>query len=179
MRVTYQGSIPAPSALNTRFSFVDVASSIPVTRVTASPDVTVGVRFYVTRTLRCTGVKFYWIVTSGTKTLKVSLWDASNTRLKNASDATITGSGINRVYFSTAQTLTAGALYRVSAYQTDGTAYMKATISNVFDAMVPPRPFHAGGGVVYTQCTLYGAGDAHPGSTAASEAYAVEPILEE
>lgn len=176
MRTTYQGSVPAQPAETTGFSFVNIAANIPVTRVTTSPDVTVGTRWYVSRQLRCLGVRAYWIVPSGTKTLKVSLWDASNTRLATAS-ATITGTAVNSIYFSTPYTLTVGSLYRTSAYQTDGTSYMKATISGVFDNIVPPRPFHAGAGLVFTQCTLYGTGDVHPGSTAASEAYAVEPIL--
>lgn len=178
MRVTYQGSVPGKPAETTGFSFTAIAASIPVTRVTVTPDVTVGTRWYVSRALRCLGVRAYWIVPSGTKTLKVSLWDASNTRLANAS-ATISGSQVQSIYFATPYTLTPGSLYRSSAYQTDGTSYMKATISGVFDVMVPPRPFHAGAGLIFTQCTLYGAADTHPGSTAASEAYAVEPILAE
>lgn len=162
----------------TNLSIAAVGASIPVTRVTVSPDTTVGLRFYVTRALRCVGVRFFWLVPSGSKTVKVSLWNASNTRLANASgDVTGASGAVNEIFFSSPQTLAVGSLYRVSAYQTDAGAYCKATLSGVYDAAIPGRPFHMGSGVVVTQGTLYGAGDVHPGSTAGTEGYAVEPIV--
>lgn len=178
MRVTYQGSVPATPAESVLLSVARNGASIPVTRVTASPDITVGVRFYVTRVLRCTGVRFFWIVPTGTKDVKVSIWDSGGSRVATAT-MTVTGSAgaVNEAFFASPITLTAGALYRASAYQTDGTSYMKATISGVYDNYIPPRPFHAGAGVVFTACTSWVASDAHPTSTAASEGYAVEPIL--
>lgn len=178
MRTTYQGSVPATPAESVLLSIARNAVSIPVTRVTATPDITVATRFYTTRVLRCIGVRFFWIVPSGTKDVKTSIWDSGGSRVATAT-VTVTGSSgaVNEAFFASPITLTAGALYRSSAYQTDGTAYMKATISSVFDAYVPGRPFHAGAGIVFTACTNWIASDAHPTSTAASEAYAVEPIL--
>lgn len=141
----------------------------------AAGSVTTACQFAPTQDTNCIGVKFYWVSPGTSKTLKVSIWNSSGTRL--TSDTIVcAATGHYTVTFTTKQAVTAGNWYRVSIWENGGGSYTKATLSTVTN-YVPARPFVSGGYVVLA-VTPYATGDANPSSTATFEAYPIEPILE-
>lgn len=135
------------------------------------------IRFYPTVTAKIVGVRFYWASAGSAKTIKVSLWDDSSSRLATTTVA-VNASGVYEVNFTTPYALTAGTMYRLAFWENGGTKYTKATLST-FNTASPTRPAVCGGGawVLYT-VTAYGSGDVFPGSTATTEAYPIEPLLD-
>jgi len=133
---------------------------------------TVGVQFYTTKNITCTGVRFYWA--NANKTVKTQLWSNAGSSLASTTTS-VTSTGVYESVFSSPQTLSAGTLYKVSAWQTDGTNY---TASTGFGSTFPSRPFYGGGHLTYVVINFYVAGDAVPTSSAASEIYLLEPILQ-
>lgn len=130
---------------------------------------TVGCRFYANIDVNCIGVRFYWIA-AASKSVKVSLWDNTGTRLATAT-VTVPSTGIYAGFFASVA-LTAYALYRVTCWQTDGANYTNNSSTPYFN---PPV---LGGAAVFWDLTrLYLAGDAAPTTTAASEVYTSDPIL--
>ena len=108
---------------------------------------TCGVRFFCDRAKSCTGAKFYWPGGVGAKTIKVSLWDESGTRLANVS-VSVNAAGLYTATFGSPVSLTLGTRYRVSMWETGGSNYTKGTTS-VVNLWVPARQFYAGSGLYY------------------------------
>lgn len=173
----------------TRDPILKITESVPqITTTTLNTgNDTVGVQFLVTDSgMACTGVRFYWKV-SGSKNVKVSLWDAANTRLANTT-VTVATTGVYEGFFTTPQTLTIGALYRVSAWQTDGVNYTNTTkgdtgLNNYVSSRITNAstsiavPYYAGAGVTIVRLQMFGSGDVTPSSIASNEAYILEPIF--
>lgn len=155
-------------------NLVDILAAFATPTAVGTSVCTVGTSFFVTRAVKCTGVRFYWATAS--KQIKAQLWSGISS--VGSVTATTSGTGVFSFSFASPVTLSPNALYTVSCWQTDGLNYSKSTLSTA-DVYLPRRPYQAGGGVLMVaQATLYSLGDAKPTSTAASEAYAVEPILE-
>lgn len=167
--ITVPFANPMAALPNQMWSPTRSGASLGITN--AAGNFTVGTRFHVGQPgVSCTGVRFY-SPTAG-KSVKVSLWNAAGTRLDSV---TVTGAvGVNVASFSASTALTPHALYRVSMWQTDTVNYYPFPAAN---ANPPARPFYAGGVVVLDNIALFLAGDAAPITTAAAEAYPVEPIL--
>ena len=136
---------------------------------------TTGIRFFVTRSCNCTGVRV-WVIVPSSKSHKVSLWNAAGTRVTSATSVTAT-SGVYEILFSTPQALTAGTMYRVSAWETLGGTYSKITLASV-TAQLPTAPFWAGGLLVLMERNWFVAGDAYPNGAAGAEVYPIDPILD-
>ncbi len=154
------------------FRLTGTVSQLAVTQQAGS--FTGGVKFLVSESgLTCTGVRFYAVVASS-KTFKISIWDAAGVRLtSNTIVVPVTGTYV--ITFTSPQALTAGAMYRVSMWQTDGANYTKATLSGLI-GVVPSRPFFAGLATI-VDVSLFLAGDSAPTSAAATEAYLLEPLF--
>ncbi|MDX6480350.1 MAG: hypothetical protein QOG85_860 [Gaiellaceae bacterium] len=152
------------------YSLVNMSLSSQMTLDTPSGSFTVGQLFYVTETgMALIGVRFYWGVPN--KDIKVSLWNAANTRLQTAT-VSITAAGIYTAYFT--QALTQGAPYRISCWQTDG---VNTSRSSTVTGVVPQRPFFVNSGYVIQGSDRYHAGDAHPDTVSGSDLYLLEPIF--
>lgn len=132
---------------------------------------TVGTQFMVTRTVKCTGVRFHWGVAN--KTVKTQVWSDGGQSLANAS-VSVSATGSYESTFSSPVTLNAGQFYRVSAYQTDTSNYTSIPSSATG---FPARPFYAGGYITFVNIVLFQAGDAFPNTSAVTEYYAVEPRI--
>lgn len=131
-------------------------------------------RFFVDRTsMTLLGVRFWW-PGGASRTIKVSAWDASGTRLANTTVA-VSAAGFYQATFGSAVALTMAVIYRISLWDNSGVSYIKTT-SALANAMVPARAFYAGTGLYYEAITYFGAGDVFPNSTGA-EAYLMDPIL--
>lgn len=144
----------------------------------AAGSFSVGIRFYITRTdVACRGVRFWW-PTLQARVVRVSLWNSSGTRLRQI-DVPVSAVGAYEIGFTESLNLTVSDLYRVSVWETSGTVYPKTTLGGAFDTYMPPRPFYGARGLVMQQMTLFAAGDAAPGTTAGTEGYLVEPMLQE
>lgn len=137
----------------------------------ASGNGAVGTRFFANDDFTCIGVRFYWIVASS-KSVKVSLWDDSGTRLGSAT-VTVASTGVCGGFFS-GVSLTAYARYRVSAWQTDGLNY---TANSTTPYITGSN--NGGVGVFWDTVKLFAnsSGDLVPNTVATSETYGVEPIL--
>ena len=141
----------------------------------AAGNYTVGVRFHVSDPgISCTGARVYWAVSS-TKNVKVCLWDAANTLLATVTVA-VAATGVVEAVFGTPQTLTAGAAYRISCYQTDGANLSRATSASAV-GVVPARPFEAGQSLTIQDASLYAAGDAHPAGVSGTDLYLIDPVF--
>lgn len=151
------------------------ALGVAVSSASAAGSYTPGISFLLSRAMTCTGVRFFWPSGTGTKTVKVSIWNGAGTRLANGS-ASVTSNGILTINFSSSVSLNAGELYTIGYWETGGSIYIKATLSTV-NSWAPARPFYAGMGVFVEQITLFGTGDAKPTSTAGSEGYLCDPVL--
>lgn len=151
------------------------ALGVAVSSASAAGSYTPGISFLLSRAMTCTGVRFFWPSGTGTKTVKVSIWNGAGTRLANGS-ASVTSNGILTISFSSSVSLNAGELYTIGYWETGGSIYIKATLSTV-NSWAPARPFYAGMGVFVEQITLFGTGDAKPTSTAGSEGYLCDPVL--
>lgn len=141
----------------------------------ASGNFTTGVQFTVTGACNCVGVRFYVTATSGSKSYKVSLWNAAGTRVTNATIVCAT-TGVYEATFA-AQALLPGALYKVSIYETTGAKYQRCPLTTV-NGVMPARACYAGGKLVYETITYEIAGDNHPTTQDSSDAYMVEPMLD-
>lgn len=138
----------------------------------AGSNFTIGVLFHVLVAGKtCTGVRFYWGV--GSKTVKVSLWDAANTRLATVNVNT-TAAGIYTATWA-GVALTQGAAYRISCWQTDGANISKST---TISGVVPARPFQVSKfGYVIQAADRFHAGDAHPDTVSGTDLYLMDPTI--
>jgi hypothetical protein len=136
-----------------------------------SVNATTAVQFHVLSPVLCIGVRFY-CATSAAKTIKGKLYNAAGTLLGSASIST-SATGVYEVFF-TGAALTAHALYRACIWDQAGVSYFFYTPAN---ANAPPRPFYAGGVVVYNILGMNGTGDVAPTLNPGSEFYPIEPIL--
>jgi hypothetical protein len=132
---------------------------------------TSGIQFSVGRQVSCKGLRFYGVAAAA-KVVKCKLYNAAGVLLASASIG-ISKNGTYEVSWPPV-VLTPFALYRVCTWQTDGLNYYAFIAAS---ANAPARPFYAGGAVVINNFALFLAGDTAPTSTAASEAYPVEPVL--
>lgn len=151
------------------FSLARIAPS----RGTTGPpgNFTVGIRFMPTQNVACTGVRFFGATAN--KTVKVTLWTDAGSSLANTSVSVI-ATGSYEGTFATPQSLSAGTLYKVSAYQTDTSNYQSTPPNS---ASLPPRPFYGGGYLTYVTINLISAGDVVPVGLSTTEVYMLEPIL--
>lgn len=136
-----------------------------------------GIKFHVSVSCNCLGGRFYWSSAGSAKTVKLSLWSEGGSRLANVS-VSVNASGVYEATFSSPVALTQGTYYRISTWETGAGSYTKATLSS-FNTVSPTRPQVCGGGAyVLFEVTRYGSGDVFPNSTATTEAYPVEPLLD-
>lgn len=131
-----------------------------------------GGKFSPTRPCSCSGIRFYWVV-STTKTVKVTLWTDGGSSLATANQ-TVAATGLFETLFTTPISLTAGTLYRVGAWQNDGLNYTKENGPNF---TFPTFPFFTGDMYTLHNHNFFVAGDAMPTTAAISEVYGVDPIL--
>lgn len=163
------GQIVVTTSKDEIFSLARIASARGA--VSNSGNFTVGIQFMPTRDVTCSGIRFYWATAN--KTVKVTLWTNAGSNLANTS-VSVESAGVYEGTFTTAQSLTAGTLYKASAYQTDTSNYTGAAPNS---GSMPARPLYAGGYLTYTIINTFSAGDAVPTSLASTEIYFVEPIF--
>lgn len=123
---------------------------------------TCGVRFTPFQGIHVTGVRFYWPDTTS-KSVKVSLWNKAGTRLATATAAESTA-GIKSVSF-TSTALTAGQVYYVSGWITDGSLGMGYGVANtdlfIADSQVSVK-FPGSSVIMWTGWGADSAGDTFP-----------------
>jgi hypothetical protein len=138
---------------------------------------TVGCTFLVGQsgTWTCTGVVFYWVVASGTKSVKCSIWDSAGTRLANVTVSSVT-TGVWTGTFGSPVSLTVNAPYWIGCWQTDASNYVKSTRTTVANLYIPDGGIIGPGILVGNRC-MFASGDAKPTSLAATEMYLVQPVL--
>ena len=96
-------------------------------------DLTVGNLLLITRSgQNMEGARFYWGAAGGSKTVKVSLWDAASARQRNASVA-VSAAGFYSVSWDPIA-LTVFSAYRLSVWTTDGSGYFYMSTAN-YDAL--------------------------------------------
>jgi hypothetical protein len=105
--------------------------------------------------------------------VKVTLWTDGGSSLATANQ-TVASTGLFETLFSSPIALTAGALYRVGAWQNDGANYSKSAASSF---TFPTFPFFTGDLYTLHSHNIYAAGDAMPTTVSAVEVYGVDPIL--
>lgn len=160
-----------PTPVN-RLGFSMARIVLGATPLALSGSFSVGVKFSPRGACVCSGVRFYWVVASS-KTVKVTLWTDGGSSLATATQ-TVASTGLFEKLFTTPVSLTAGALYRVGAWQDDGANYTKA---NGPSLTFPTFPFFTGDMYTLHNHNFFVAGDAMPTTAAVSEVYGVDPIL--
>lgn len=104
------------------FSFVDFANNHTGATLNAG-NFSMGAIFYLVTPGSCTGGRFYWAGGAGAVTVKVSLWDSSNTRVKNASVA-VNAAGIYSVTFSSPHIINdIYQVYTIAMWEDSGTKF--------------------------------------------------------
>jgi hypothetical protein len=160
------------------WSLVDRSADLPLTLTSNTGSFTTGVKFQVQNLLTIKGVRFRYNST-GSKTIKVSLWDSSGTRLASGTISVTTGTAIYSALFDTPYTVTTSTQEKTltaSIWQNDGSNYNYTTA----DSSQPVLPFMAGPYLTYQNFSNYQAGDAFPNTTAGVEKYNyIEPIFNE
>lgn len=145
----------------------------------AAGSFTTGISFQVTRTVTCTGVRFY--KGGGTsRTFRCKLWNAAGAVLASVDVAT-TAAGVYVGTFATPQVLSqeagSGAVYKVSIWEITNSFYSRCATGT--PCILPPAatPFLASRAVIVKHLGAFFAGDANPTSEAAGERYPVEPVI--
>ncbi len=90
---------------------------------------TCGTRFMTSQAITVTGIQMYCPGTSA-KTVKLSLWNKAGTRLANVSVSCGSGASTTTGTFGSSQALSAGLLYYVSGWITDGSLGLGYGVAN-------------------------------------------------
>jgi hypothetical protein len=127
---------------------------------------TLAQRYQALKAVMISGVRVYWDG-SGTVSMKVSIWNAANTRVATAT-ASVSAAGDAEILFSEPYAISAGAIFRVSIW--NNSYYMYLT-----DSAALALPAAVGGGL-YLLGMKYGSGDGNPGDNSDLRV-PFEPIL--
>ena len=168
-----------PSSL----SWVDVASFVGVNSSTLAPGYTTGARYYTFSDRTILGARFYYKRVAATDNVRLSLWDASGTRITYV-DVSITTDGIHSAVFDTPQSISKYTKFTTTAWNTAGAGHSWFALGNFTRVRLPATAHNVsmimGPYLVCMDTGIYAAGDAFPDSQAdqSSAIYPVEPILD-
>ena len=153
-----------PKASDTLASMVDMLG--PNLSLVQNP-YTVGVEILPTKSMTCTGIRFY---AKAGVSYKACLWSPAGTLLATATLSSPASDGGASVSFASAVALSAWAKYRVSVY---ANCHLYCSAGYVYLGF----PFPGGPGWHYMQ-SCQNSADGYPSTTTTGYAYPVEPILE-
>lgn len=128
---------------------------------------TMAQRYQAMRAITISGVRLYWDGAYAV-TMKVSIWNAANSRVAVASASVPAVAGTVDISFTTPYEIAAGAIFRVSIW--NSAHYLFLT-----DSAALPLPALVGDGL-YLLSLMYGSGDSNPDG-GSSLLVPFEPIL--
>ncbi len=168
------GSASSVDFNNSSFSIVNLGQSGTISSSsTIQPS---GSTFYVTASIYCTGIRFYWKVQGTTpNTVDCSLWNSSATLLDHKS-TDISSDGVYTISFTSPIALSAFKKYTISIYSSSGyTFFLSASLS----ITVPSLPFYAGPYQTIVSLGVFSSSSSNviPTTVATNERYPIEPIL--
>lgn len=141
----------------------------PISVAPTNGNFTVGTRFSPNANMNITGAEFYINGTAIGKNVKVKLWTDAGVDLSGGGvtvNSVVAGGNIGT--FASPVAVTAGTIYVLTMYVTDGTKYM-------VDTDIPASVITAA--ISYYNNKRFVAGDAFPTTTAGSERYPINPTI--
>lgn len=153
------------------------ASGLPAS---LSGNYTVGMRFYPTRQIKITGIRFYW--PAGGHTVTVKLWSTTDGSAVASQTVVTSGAGEYTGVFSSAYTVPANRVndeFYVSIYDAAGGVYVKSAVAN-FKAGQDFAYIFSQPGLVYLAASqvYFAPGDAKPSTATSTERYICEPVVD-
>lgn len=161
----------APQTPNQVLSWVDRSWSIGTNGMVAG-NFTVGASYRMLRLRTINGIRFVWNSNAG-HTLRVVLWNNSTGAVIAEKTVSTTQAGVHEAIFDTpiTQDLT-GVDITCSVYETGAATYCANSSATLLTLIKMSEDIRA------VSRVLWSAGNARPTSSAVTETYSVEPILE-